>query len=87
MEDKKKTFKEWCKEHKDNIISGAINLMYYAGGLAIGYFVGDKIRLYKDGATLDALYDSNIIKCFDPETGLEIHMSKVVEVAKKTWKK
>lgn len=87
MEDKKKTFKEWFKEHKNDIMDKVIVIGVTAAGFGLGYFTSKKITRYTDALVIDTLIATGVIKLYDPETGLEIGPSKVLEVAEKTLKK
>lgn len=87
MNEKKNKMKKWFEENKNEIKTEALKITYYAVGLGIGYFVGDKICSYQNAAGMQKLHEMGIFKFFDPSTGTEIDVNKAVEVAKEMLKK
>ena len=80
MKEKNKKLKVWFDEHKNEIKTEAIRITYYALGLGIGYFVGDKICGHRMNSGLMIIHNAGIIKFFNPSTGLEVDYKDAVSI-------
>ena len=76
----KEKMKNWYEENKETIKAEAVRVGWYALGLGVGYFVGDKVSTYKINDGLNHVHEAGIIKFFDPTTGLEVTTREAINV-------
>lgn len=86
MEEKKNRVKVWFNEHKEEIKGEALRLCWYAVGISVGYFVGTKLSCLRIDNGLLRMHADGLIKFFDPAAGIEVDLSELGKVVRKTYK-
>lgn len=86
MEEKKSKVKVWFDKHKEEIKGEALRFCWYAVGIGVGYFVGTKLNSLRIDNGLLRMHADGLIKFFDPAAGIEVDMSELGKVVRKTYK-
>ena len=86
MEEKKSKVKVWFDKHKEEIKGEALRFCWYAVGIGVGYFVGTKLNSLRIDNGLLRMHADGLIKFFDPAAGIEVDMSELGKIVRKTYK-
>lgn len=78
--------KAWIGEHKDEIKTESIRVFWYALGFGVAWFVNGKLTECENITNVLRLREMGLMKFVDPDTGLEITIEKVCDIAKRMKK-